>query len=53
MTGNPLDFYMNILIFVVLLYFILMIIIAVSGIKINNRLKELVEQNERRLKSDE
>ena len=53
MIGNPLDFYMNILIFVVLLYFILMIIIAVSGIKINNRLKELVEQNERRLKSDE
>ena len=53
MMGNPLDFYMNILIFVVLLYFILMIIIAVSGIKINNRLKELVEQNERRLRSDE
>ena len=51
MMNSDLNFYMNLFGFLVILYFILMIIIAVAGIKISNRLKEIVEQNEQRFNS--
>ena len=53
MMNSDLNFYMNLFGFLIILYFILMIIIAVAGIKISNRLKEIVEQNKNRLNSSD
>jgi hypothetical protein len=50
---NDVNLYLNIFGFLVILYFILMIIIAVAGIKISNRLREIVEQNEKRFNNNE
>ena len=53
MMNSDLNFYMNLFGFLIILYFILMIIIAVAGIKISNRLKEIVEQNKNCLNSSD
>jgi len=51
--NSDVNFYMNLFGLMVILYFVLMIIIAVAGVKISNRLKEIVEQNEKRFNSKE
>ncbi len=53
MMYNDVNLYLNIFGFLIILYFILMIIIAVAGIKISNRLREIVEQNEKRFNNNE